>query len=187
MLYQILEISIIFNTAGITIKIKIPIVENIAYKVHQLHALPVTLSPQIYQFINVKEEYLAVSSLFNRFLGITETQLKNCKKVNANTKEPLLRCAPETPVETGEPTTCAAKLFKSNQELPAECKIHVARKISFIYTLGNPNSWLVYPDLVNKIEVMCEKEDAETITIQQSILLQVAPGCHFTFGNLHCF
>lgn len=162
----------------ITLILEIPLIGQEKYSVSKVYPVPIRSDNNSYYFIDTTEDLVAINRENQRFLQITETELKKCKNIQKS-----YICKPSHPsVKLSSAAPCEVLTFA---EMNIDNSLHCLKRAisltrTLIVTMRQPGRWIYISPVDEPISVACDKYPLQHATLRNSGILALTGICTVT-------
>lgn len=175
-LMTLIKLSIFHNGEKLIYVIKIPLLDLSSYKLYQHLSVPMRQTTAISRFAFIKPsiQYTAISNDFENYFNLNT--LNECKFIIS-----YYICDQVNPVQNiNNDAECEVQLITNPQFNDLDiCDIRLKTIRQTYWTrIRNSNAWLYAAPKIENLYVICENQESEIKTIENSGILQMKPSCH---------
>lgn len=167
----------------ITVILEIPLIGPEKYSVSKVYPLPTRSSSNSSYFIDTTEDLVAINRENQRFLQITESELKTCKRIENN-----YICKPSHPSALlSNAAPCEVLTFaKTNGNNSIQCpKRAIELTHTVIITMRQPGKWLYIAPAEEPLSISCNKKTIQHAALINSGILALTGVCTVTAPKFH--
>ncbi|KAL4119007.1 hypothetical protein QTP88_011880 [Uroleucon formosanum] len=151
---QVTLVSILLTGNTLIFIQRIPLISSNSYKSYKLTSFPVRQQGQTYSIFTSVPSVLALSSNREYFIPLTESQLKNCIRVDIS-----FYCSQTVCMYSSTNTICGVNSLLGLREEFSVCKVQFVKITNSIFSrLEHMNTWL-YIAVSENVGIKCESED----------------------------
>ncbi|KAL4084075.1 hypothetical protein QTP88_029391 [Uroleucon formosanum] len=169
---QVTQVSILLANNTLIFIQKIPLINSNSYKSYRLIPFPVRQQGQTYSIFTSVPSILALSSNREYFIPLTESQLRNCKRIDTS-----LYCSQIMCMYSSTNTICGVNSLLGLKENSSVCKVQYVKITNSIFSrLESTNTWL-YVSVSENVAIKCDNEDPHNIILNGTGQLTLNPQC----------
>lgn len=144
--YQIADTRSRIVDEQLIVQMSIPIVSTQEFELNKLTSFPFHLQGNTYSFIIPSPEYVALDTLREKFITLTQKELDNCHNFGGNVQHSELICMQLSPVMSTISDDCSVSLVTQDHH-PQHCDVRISNISSETWIrLQKMNSWIaVFP------------------------------------------
>lgn len=163
-----LTLNVFYRNERLIYVLSIPMTDSQEYDMYKLTPLPVHVADDKYIFIQPTKQYLAISSVKQKYVLFTSDQFSKCTEF---TKSQYI-CQQQTPIFlTHQHECCEVKLLHATTTIPENCDkrlVHLDKNIW--YQLITSNSWIFVLNTPERITINCQSKLYDEIVKDIGIL-----------------
>lgn len=178
--YQISLVESKIIKDQLIVSFTLPLVNTKKYILYKSTSLPVLIKNNLYSFIVPHHEYVALDSVKDKYIPITNDELKACFQIS----ETNLICKETFPIMSAIGTSiCEINLLRMDK-VSDECNIRIANFSAEIWIkLRQPNSYVFTFPKRQFVYISCPLYNHDQF-IEGTGVIYLEPGCNIKTNNL---
>lgn len=175
--------STIVNTQLIVV-MSIPIMNTKQYDLMKLTSFPHALQNNIFNFILPNPEYIAIDTLREKYISLTQIELDNCHHLSPYSSQSDILCLELSPIMSTRDDDCTTNLVLQNK-YPDMCDIRVTKITSETWIkLQTVNSYIaIFPE-PQTLHIKCQNVPTITRILEGTGIISFDDDCHIKTQNV---
>lgn len=171
--YEITEMKASIVDDQLILRFAVPLVYSLPMKLYKVNPYPFKIIKNIYAFIFPESDYFAVDRHINRYIPISDEQLKECYNMQS-----LIICRLNTPTVYAKGiNTCTIDLLQKSSDLSA-CEIRLTKFNSDIWIkMYKPNTWLYIVPETRIVYAKCYQQETQTVRFESTGIMTLQKTC----------